>query len=402
MLGIAQLAGFVRNRNPTGDSGGDLVAPLLRKQGVQDPGGGCLVYISSFCDLLQRRAAVPAGGIVGAAARVHLAADHGVGKAAVFGKLVDRVQADPVDQIVAAVVAALAEHEIHQVAVVRTGGPVFHALLVAPGNEELDEAGRLNFFRIQADQDFRIRLVEVNRPGSLLPCQLRLNVGFQRCHGRVTEEGAEEKGHGLRAGAGLVRLEFLLPAAHDDAVLRAPADCGMVIALRLHVPEAGPVGRRGFSACPPEEGDHFRAGNDPVRRKTGLARAVGDPLLHGPADCPGVPRVCRNVPERAGRLWRRTALGAPEEGDHLRTGAGPVRAERRGGGPLYDLFASCPQNRRSIPGVFRNVRKRRVGSSDRHGHNRDEREQYEYRAKEPFHVGISSHPRNDSALRAGF
>lgn len=95
---------------------------------------------------------------------------------------------------------------------------------------------------------------------------------------------AVDHGRSLRAGADAVRAEGRLRQAGDDAAARRPTDrLGMICAL-VHIRERHPVIHHRGTRRAPEKGHDLRAGAGLVWCKEAVTNAAGDAVLCRPLD----------------------------------------------------------------------------------------------------------------------
>ena len=168
---------------------------------------------------------------------------------------------------------------------------------------------------------------------------------------------APEEGDDLRARAGIVRGEGRRARAVRDAAGVRPDDGRGVIHAVGHVRKRIHADPGRVVVVAPEEGHCLGARHGLVGGEGRGGRAVRDAL----ADCPEhrsvVVRVGADVPEGVlCVLRRRRAGGAPEEGYHLRAGAGGVGRKGARPGAVGDLFLHGPLHRVGEVCAVRHVR----------------------------------------------
>ena len=112
---------------------------------------------------------------------------------------------------------------------------------------------------------------------------------------------APEERDGLRAGDGAVRHKGLLGDARRDAKRDRPTHRFIIICILRHILErnAAVLGDRRSAVRAPQERDHLRAGAGRAGREGRRRRSVRNVMQQRPLDAVGIPRVRRNVLERA-------------------------------------------------------------------------------------------------------
>ena len=192
----------------------------------------------------------------------------------------------------------------------------------------------------------------------------------------------------LGAGAGFVRREFSLAHAVGDLVLHRPKHGVFIPLAPDRIGEGiGDARDGGLAGDTIEERDDLRAGAGLVRREFGLAHAVGDLVLHSPEHGSFIPLALDRVGEgilhiRNGGL----ALGAIEERDDLRAGAGFVRRKFGLAHAVGDLLRDRPGDGLGIILLHGHVRKGlHIVRGERRGHERGDQNEHQQQ-RQPFAV----------------
>ena len=168
--------------------------------------------------------------------------------------------------------------------------------------------------------------------------------------------GAVQEGHDLCAGAFLIRTEDGERCSDCDIMFDRPQHSIDIVGV------CGYIGKRiGHARCrrllgAPQEGDDLRAGAGGVGAEHGVAGALGDAVLHSPQNRRLVVAASLHIGKGHGAGLGGGAAGStPQEGDGLRTGADAIGVEGGGAGAGGDALVHGPDHGVLIVGACGHV-----------------------------------------------
>ena len=157
---------------------------------------------------------------------------------------------------------------------------------------------------------------------------------------------AVQEGNHLTSGAGILGRESSVTGAGSDTILHRPQHGLIVVVPCKDIPKGilHGVGRR-LAHGAPQEGDHLRSGTGIVGRELAAAGTGGDAVVHRPQHGLIVIRTRIHIHEGIViGLGSGLAHGTPQEGDHLCSGAGILRGELAVAGTGGDTILHRPQH----------------------------------------------------------